>query len=262
MGDHRNGWREKSDFLGGILKNRRQQTFRLSSSRSLDKSLSKMLGGIDYSKWKSIGYDDEDDDIDDADERNRMNHAMSSTNDQGLQFMNNLTTYKVQADELFVQAERSKDPYDYRVALNEGYQALLAKASSILRDGDVDDASRNIILHNDVSCRLNAACCFLKLEEWDSAIEECTWVLTEQRIPIKHQQQVRARYFRSYSYLKLRFLAQAEQDARQLKSLLEDRDALSGSTSTTAIFHENEAFLVEYNNLFQVSIAIQSIPQI
>ena len=214
-----------------------------------------MFGGIDYSKWKSIGDDDEDDD---ADERNRMGHAMS-TDDDSTSFVINLTTYKVQADELFVQAERSKDPYDYRVALNEGYQALIAKASSILRDGNVDEATRNIILHHDISCRLNAACCFLKLEEWDSAIEECTWVLTEQRIPLTHQQQVRARYFRSYSYLKLRFLAQAEQDAGQLKSLLEGRDMVDGSTSnTTTIFHENEAFLEEYNHLFQVSVGIPS----
>ena len=212
-----------------------------------------MLGGIDYSKWKSIGDDDEDDE-DIADERNRLDHALSSDNDSTTSFLLNLTTYKVQADELFVQAERSKDPYDYRVALNEGYQALIAKASAILRDGKVDEVTRNIIVHNEIACRLNAACCFLKLEEWDNAIEECTWVLTEQRIPIQHQQQIRARYFRSYSYLKLRFLAQAEQDARQLKSLLENRDVVSGTTNnTTTIFHDNEAFLDEYNSLFQVS---------
>ena len=138
--------------------------------------------GIDYSKWNNVN-DDDDDDESDADNGATLSAAprRSWTLEQRLptaaSFAAGVSTYKAQADELFAQAEASKDPYDYRVALNEGYLVLLGKASSVLRHAnDANDSDVAAIVRCEVACRLNAACCHLRLEDWESAIEECTWV--------------------------------------------------------------------------------------
>jgi hypothetical protein len=203
-------------------------------------------GGIDYSRWKDIGNDeDDDDDTKNADETREVRRVLAADDKEDASlstFLSNLATYKTQADELFVHAEQSKDQYDYRVALNEGYQALLAKAAAILRRDDISDDTRTTIVSCELACRLNSACCYLKLLDWENVIEECTWALTEHRSTLGQQQELRALYFRAYAFHKLHFLVQAEHDAARLKTILE--------THSVTVVAENAAFVDEYNDLF------------
>lgn len=203
-------------------------------------------GGIDYSRWKDIGNDEDDDDdrinVDETREVRRAIAAECSEDASLSTFLSNLATYKTQADELFLRAEQSKDQYDYRVALNEGYQALLAKAAAILRRADIDEDARTTIVSCEIACRLNSACCYLKLLDWENVIEECTWVLTEHRTTLGRQQELRASYFRSYAFLKLHFLVQAEHDATRLKALLEIHNA--------SLLADDAPFVDDYNDLF------------
>lgn len=167
---------------------------------------------MDYSKWDVI---EDDDDLD-----VHGNEHSSSTSDK-------LGALKLEADNLFKIALESCDPYDYKFALYQGYMVLLFELNTLKNNNETDDRLKQF----EISCKLNCACCHLKLMDLNETIRLCSEILTKHCSLLTRDQILRARYFRSYAYYKLdsieTFLS-AESDAAAMTDILSsgftDRD--------------------------------------
>lgn len=178
----------------------------------------------DYSKWNII----EDDD--DCEEERASKHSLV-----GFQKFNSL---KLDADKLFAAAEFSRDPYDYKIALNQGYLISLDELNQLSQH---NGNKREEMKHFELSCKLNIACCHLRLTEFQRTINVCSSVLTDYQKIMSDDQIIRLRYFRGYSYCKLGseenfFLA--DSDATEMKRMLVSMQTI------------HSPFVTEYRDFF------------
>lgn len=160
---------------------------------------------IDYSKWNSIEDESEDE------QSKSESHSMSSTE--------KLAGLKLTADKLFAAAECSRSPYDYKIALNQGYRIVLSELERLFKR---NGASTEELLRFEISCKMNSSCCHLKLMELGETIDICTTVLLSRASFMTEVQILRLRYFRSFAYYKLgpdNFL-KAESDAAFMRNIL------------------------------------------
>ena len=180
----------------------------------------------DYSKWNII----EDDDV--CEENGATEHSFAT--------YQKFDALKLDADKLFAAAECSRDPYDYKVALNQGYLISLQELNQVSQhEGNKGEE----IMHSEVSCRLNLACCHLRLMELQRTVDVCTSVLTDYQKIMTQDQMIRLRYFRGYSYFKLETeetLCHAESDAAEMQKILVSLQTINGS------------FAAEYRDFFQM----------
>ena len=179
----------------------------------------------DYSKWNII----EDDD--DCEEERASEHFFLT--------FKKFDALKLDADKLFAAAECSRDPYDYKIALNQGYLISLDELNQLSQH---TGNKREEIVHFEIACKLNIACCHLRLMEFQDTIDVCTSVLTDYQKIMSEDQIIRLRYFRGYSYCKLgseENLFLAESDATQMKRMLASMQTIHGP------------FVTEYRDFFQ-----------
>lgn len=163
-----------------------------------------MSRGIDYSKWNLI----EDDLVDEEDADSPKARSEK------------LGVLKLEADRLFAAAESSKDPIDYKVALNRGYLTILAEiAKDLEKNPNASDQLRIF----EISCKLNSSCCHLKLLNWTETIDICSYIILNCDSTVSQTQLLRATYFRSYAYYRLvsdESFELAESDATNMKAIL------------------------------------------
>lgn len=182
-----------------------------------------MPQGIDYSKWNVI---------EDLPESLEITDSSRTRSEK-------LGGLKLEADGLFAAAEKSKDPHDYRVALNQGYGTVLAEIKrAFLTNPSMSDQLRIF----EISCKLNSSCCHVKLLDWTMTIDVCSEIIIDPHSICSQIQLVRARYFRSYAYYRLaseESFDLAESDANSMKSIL---------SIVTSIDRQSAA---EYANHFQ-----------
>jgi hypothetical protein len=178
-----------------------------------------------YSKWNII-EDDED-----CEEERASKHSLVT--------FQKFDALKLDADKLFAAAECSRDPYDYKIALNQGYLGTLDELNKLSQHTGNKGGE---IMQFEVSCKLNIACCHLRLMEFQRTIDVCTSVLTDYQKIMSENQMIRLRYFRGYSYCKLGsedYLFLAESDATQMKLMLASMQTIHGP------------FVTEYRDFFQ-----------
>ena len=167
---------------------------------------------MDYSKWDLL------EDEDDFDIQSELSSNSSAK----------LGALKLTADDLFNRAEKSCDPYDYKVALKQGYEIIL---SHLLTPSSFSN-ERNVAWNQfEISCMMNCACCHLKLMDLNETIRICSDILIRYDRVLTRAQILRVRYFRSYAYYKLNSiesLVLAENDAAVMTDILSsgftDRD--------------------------------------
>jgi hypothetical protein len=180
---------------------------------------------IDYSKWSSMEDDSEDE--------------QSISASQSLSSNEKLAGFKLSADKLFAAAEFTRSPYDYKVALNQGYRIVLCELERLF--GSNGPSTEELLLF-EMSCKLNSACCLLKLMEFNETICLCTEIFLKYSSFMSDIQILRSRYFRSYAYYRLGNdnLAQAESDAACMRDVLVSLPQLEAQSAT------------EYANYFEV----------
>lgn len=186
---------------------------------------SSMSKAIDYSKWDLI------EDNDDFEE--------NGASDNPTVMFHKFDELKLNADKLFAAAELSRDLYDYKVALNQGYLICLDELKHYSRREAIAGEG---IAHSEVSCKLNCACCHLRLMEFQRTIDVCTSVLTDYQKIMTQDQIIRLRYFRGYSYCKIDLdenLLLAETDAAEMQKILVSLETIHGP------------FVAEYRDFFQ-----------
>ena len=186
---------------------------------------SSMSKAIDYSKWDLIEDNDDFEDNRASDIPPVMFHKFDEL--------------KLNADKLFAAAELSRDLYDYKVALNQGYLICLDELKLISRCQEISGGG---IAQSEVSCQLNCACCHLRLTEFQRTIDVCTSVFTDYQKIMTQDQIIRLRYFRGYSYCKLDLdenLLLAETDAAEMQKILVSLETIHGP------------FVAEYRDFFQ-----------
>ena len=184
-----------------------------------------MSKAIDYSKWDLI------EDNDDFEE--------NGASDNPPVMFHKFDELKLNADKLFAAAELSRDLYDYKVALNQGYLICLDELKHISRREGIAPEG---IAHSAVSCELNCACCHLRLMEFQRTIDVCTSVFTDYQKIMTQDQIIRVRYFRGYSYFKLDLDENsllAETDAAEMQKILVSLETIHGP------------FVAEYRDFFQ-----------
>jgi hypothetical protein len=180
---------------------------------------------IDYSKWSSIEDESEDE--------------QPSSASQSLSSNEKLAGLKLSADKLFAAAEYSRLPYDYKVALNQGYRIVLCELERLF--GSNGPSTEELLLF-EMSCKLNSACCHLKLMELNETINICTEIFLKCSSFMSDIQILRSRYFRSYAYYRLGNdnFALAESDAACMRDVLVSLPQLEAQSAT------------EYANYFEV----------
>ena len=180
-----------------------------------------MARGIDYSKWNVI--EDEPDSLE--------------TTVSPLTRSEKLGGLKLDADGLFATAEKSKDPHDYRVALNQGYRIILAEIRrAFVTNPSMTDQLRIF----ETSCKLNSSCCHLKLSDWNMTIEVCSEIILDRHSICSQIQLVRARYFRSYAYYQLaseESFDLAESDANSMKVILSTAQSIDRQSAADYANH-------------------------
>jgi hypothetical protein len=191
-----------------------------------------------YSKWDHFGEDDDSfKDIDDF-------------NDEA---GGSLGALKLKADEIFQVAECSGDPYDYKLVLNEGYLVVLLHIKEMDR---IQKNATDVINHLEVACKLNSACCYLRLMQWNETIRECSDVLIDHFSILNQEQELRSRYFRSYANFKIgsadSFL-RAEDDAKYMAALIS-----SPHRSKTVIGKE---YVKHFQTLREEKMRLESVDQ-
>ena len=182
-----------------------------------------MPKAIDYSKWN--GIEDEE-----CEENGTAEHF--------LERFQRFNALKLDADKLFAAAECSRDPYDYKVALNQGYLVSLEELQQISHNNQ----NKEEIMQLEVSCKLNSACCHLRLMEFQRTVDLCTNVLTGYKEIMRQDQIMRLRYFRGYSHCKLQSeqnLFLAESDAAEMQKILISLQTIQGP------------FAAEYHDFFR-----------
>ena len=186
---------------------------------------SNMSKAIDYSKWNLI----EDDDY----------FEENGASDNPTVMFHKFDELKLNADKLFAAAELSRDLYDYKVALNQGYLICLDELKhNSRREGIAGEG----IAHTEVSCKLNCACCHLRLMEFQRTIDVCTSVFADYQKIMTQDQMIRLRYFRGYSYCKIDLdenLLLAETDAAEMQKILVSLETIHGPS------------VAEYRDFFQ-----------
>ena len=172
---------------------------------------------IDYSKWDNL----QDEDL----VQEPLRHISSITIDV-------LGGLKLEADSLFRTAEASGDPYDYKIALNQGYMIVLSELTTLNSAAEIGiDAVQQL----EVSCKLNSSCCNLKLMQLDQAVSVCSDVLINYDHILTRDQILRARYLRSHAYFRLgsaeNFML-AEADAVCMADILKVYGTNTGNCAT------------------------------
>jgi hypothetical protein len=178
----------------------------------------------DYSKWNIL----EDDD--DCEE--------NGASEKSLQTFRKFNALKLDADKLFAAAECSRDPYDYKIALNQGYLISLDELNQLSLHTGIKTEE---VMHFEVSCKLNSACCHLRLMEYQHTVDICTKVLTDCQKIMSEDQIIRLRYLRGYSYCKLgteENLFLAESDAAEMQRMLASMQTI------------HSPFVTEYREFF------------
>ena len=178
----------------------------------------------DYSKWNII----EDDD--DCEEERASEHSLVT--------FQKFNALKQDADKLFAAAECSRDPYDYKIALNQGYLISLDELNQLSQH---NGNKREEITQFELSCKLNVACCHLRLTEFQRTINVCSSVLTDYQKIMSDDQIIRLRYFRGYSYCKL---------GSEENHFLADSDATEMKRMLTSMQTIHSPFVTEYRDFF------------
>lgn len=182
---------------------------------------------IDYSKWSSI--EDESDD------------EQSSSVSQSQSSNEKLGGLKLSADKLFAAAECSRSPYDYKVALNQGYRIVQCELERLFgRNGPLTEE----LLLFEMSCKLNSSCCHLKLMELNETIIICSEIFLKYSSFMSDIQILRSRYFRSYAYYRLGNdnFSKAESDAACMRDILVSLPQIDAQSAA------------EYANYFEVLV--------
>ena len=196
---------------------------------------------MDYSKWDLL------EDEDDSDVQNELSSSLPDK----------LGALKATSDDLFIKAEKSCDPYDYKVALKQGYEILLSQ----LKASSPSLRYKNNTLWNqfEISCMMNCACCHLKLMDLNETIRICIDILIRYDRVLTLAQTLRVRYFRSYAYYKLNSvesLVLAENDAAVMTDILSSGFTDRNENVADYILHF-EALQKRKNDLNRIENAIK-----
>jgi hypothetical protein len=209
-----------------------------------------MLGRIDYSKWDKVESDDDQEDPDDFENVHTGEQRKSRAVDNGT-MLEQLATMKAQCDDYFRIAGKSKDPHDYKVAIYDGYMKMLHELDFIDRKR-MDESHLSQLRDYEISCRLNCTACFLKLSQWEEAIDECSTLLSlvrDDNSVTTLKQKLRGHYFRSHAHLMLdtkEGLSRSIEDAAQVKALLDNNDIRN------LVVAGGAGSVTDYNHLFEM----------
>ena len=212
----------------------------------------------DYAKWETLAADDDDDE-----------EIVDAVNNMRAQLQRN----KRFADEAFKNAEVSSSETNYQKALSS-YEFLLAEIDEAYALSPLTSFLDELF----ISSQLNAACCCIRLGQWDAALAYCNTLLTVKYFCLlKSVQLVRISYFKCRSLLSKEQTVTSNVTQRQLvkevdvfKELLskycdsaEGRDAQKAADfriqmqNYQVLFQEIDEFLLSSgtNKVKSVSIA-------
>ena len=189
---------------------------------------------MDYSRWDKVGEDSEEEEEDAA------------------EVLGPVQQQKQVADELFDAAERTGARDDYSAALDR-YEDLLPLVLQASREGGDNTELSFTAKRLEFSCSLNAATCFLRLEEWPRVVDRVSSALAvieseEQRtrLQIGLDKVLRARQLKVLASLQLGGtdgVRQAQREAELMRQAL--RKPCSGPLDRV-----DSARREEYNQVF------------